>query len=172
MVFERALETPLPLAVSEGERLVACNAAARKQGIRPGLADAAARALSAELRILPRPGVYAVRIQVPGDVARAGSKDKLKEVGKALTATTFDALHRFWQRLMQTRPEARELARRSATEQAAAEESSFGSAFVRCRATASPCGPSSMPAPPGLLKPLTKSGCDLSATIRPTSSFF
>ena len=54
MVFERALETPLPLAVSEGERLVACNAAARKQGIRPGLADAAARALSAELRILPR----------------------------------------------------------------------------------------------------------------------
>jgi len=54
MVFERAQQAPLPLAVSEGERLVACNAAAREQGVRAGMADAAARALAADLRILPR----------------------------------------------------------------------------------------------------------------------
>ncbi|MCG6943247.1 MAG: DNA polymerase Y family protein [Thiohalocapsa sp.] len=45
---------PPPLAVSEHERIVARNAAAARFGIVPGLPDAAARALVAELRILPR----------------------------------------------------------------------------------------------------------------------
>lgn len=44
----------LPLAVSEHERIVARNAAAARLGIVPGLPDAAARGLVAELRILPR----------------------------------------------------------------------------------------------------------------------
>ena len=43
-----------PLAVSEHERIVARNAAAARLGIVPGLPDAAARALVAELCILPR----------------------------------------------------------------------------------------------------------------------
>jgi protein ImuB len=43
-----------PLAVSEHERIVARNAAAAGLGIVPGLPDSAARALSAQLRILPR----------------------------------------------------------------------------------------------------------------------
>ncbi len=43
-----------PLAVSEHERIVARNAAAARLGILPGLPDGAARALVAELRILPR----------------------------------------------------------------------------------------------------------------------
>ncbi|MEA3277375.1 MAG: hypothetical protein U9Q81_19260 [Pseudomonadota bacterium] len=56
------------------------------------------------------------------DALLAGSKDKLKEVGKGLTAKTLDALHGFWQRLTQVRPEAGDLARRSAAEPAAAED--------------------------------------------------
>jgi protein ImuB len=43
-----------PIAVSEHERILARNAAAARLGILPGLPDAAARALVAELRILPR----------------------------------------------------------------------------------------------------------------------
>lgn len=43
-----------PLAVSEREHIIARNAAAARLGITPGLPDAAARALAAELRILPR----------------------------------------------------------------------------------------------------------------------
>lgn len=53
-VFDRALAAPLPLAVSEGGRLIACNRPAWEQGVRSGLTDGAARALSAGLRILPR----------------------------------------------------------------------------------------------------------------------
>lgn len=56
-VFERALATPLPLAVSEagrGERILLANPAARAAGVRPGLGIAAARALSRALRVLPR----------------------------------------------------------------------------------------------------------------------
>jgi len=54
MVFERAQAVSVPLAVSDGDRLVACNAAARSRGVRPGLAEAAARALVADLRVLAR----------------------------------------------------------------------------------------------------------------------
>lgn len=43
-----------PLAVAAGERLIVCNRAASACGIRPGLSEGAARALCAELRILPR----------------------------------------------------------------------------------------------------------------------
>jgi protein ImuB len=43
-----------PLAVSAHERIIARNAAAKRLGITPGLPEAAARALAAELRILPR----------------------------------------------------------------------------------------------------------------------
>jgi protein ImuB len=53
-VYARGLETALPLAVSAGERLIACNRIAREQGVRPGLAESAGRALVADLRILPR----------------------------------------------------------------------------------------------------------------------
>ena len=53
-VFERAAASPLALAISEGERVIACNAAARAQGVRPGLGDGAAQALAGGLRILPR----------------------------------------------------------------------------------------------------------------------
>lgn len=53
-VYARGLQTALPLAVSEGERLIACNRSAREQGVRPGLAASAGRALVADLRILPR----------------------------------------------------------------------------------------------------------------------
>ena len=52
-VYERASEAGLPLAVSDGERLTACNPAARGQGVHPGLTPSAGRALLAELRILP-----------------------------------------------------------------------------------------------------------------------
>ena len=45
---------PQPLAVSEHDRIIACNAAAARLGIVPALSAAAARALSAQLRILPR----------------------------------------------------------------------------------------------------------------------
>lgn len=55
------------------------------------------------------------------DALLAGSKDKLKEVGKGLTAKTLDALHGFWQRLTDARPEAADLARRSGAEPAADE---------------------------------------------------
>lgn len=53
-VFERSLQTPLPLAVSEQERILACNEAARALGIRAGLSDGAARALTETLHIVPR----------------------------------------------------------------------------------------------------------------------
>lgn len=53
-VFERALQTPLPLAVSERARILACNQAAHALGIRPGVGDGAARALAETLRIVPR----------------------------------------------------------------------------------------------------------------------
>jgi protein ImuB len=43
-----------PLAISERERIIARNAAAAALGITPGLPEGAARALVAELRILPR----------------------------------------------------------------------------------------------------------------------
>jgi hypothetical protein len=56
------------------------------------------------------------------DALLAGSKDKLKEVGKGLTGKTIDALHGFWRRLTQERPEAGDLARRSAADPAAAED--------------------------------------------------
>lgn len=51
-----------------------------------------------------------------------GSEDKIKEVGKGLTEKSIDTLHGFWQRLTQVRPEAGDLARRSAAEPAAAED--------------------------------------------------
>jgi protein ImuB len=53
-LFERTSQERLPLAVSERERIIACNAAARALGVRPGLPEGAARALSETLRILPR----------------------------------------------------------------------------------------------------------------------
>jgi protein ImuB len=53
-VFERGLQTSLPLAVSERERILACNAAAQRLGVRPGLRDGAARALTETLRIVRR----------------------------------------------------------------------------------------------------------------------
>ncbi len=53
-VYERGLQTPLPLAISQRERLIACNRLAREQGVQPGLAESAGRALLADLRILPR----------------------------------------------------------------------------------------------------------------------
>jgi protein ImuB len=53
-VFERGLQTQLPLAVSERARILACNEAARGLGVRPGLGEGAARALAAGLRILRR----------------------------------------------------------------------------------------------------------------------
>jgi protein ImuB len=53
-VYARGLQTALPLAVSDGERLIACNRSAQRQGVRPGLAESAGRALLADLRILPR----------------------------------------------------------------------------------------------------------------------
>lgn len=53
-LFERTMQEPLPLAVSEREQIIACNKAARALGVRPGLSDSAARALSEVLRILPR----------------------------------------------------------------------------------------------------------------------
>jgi hypothetical protein len=56
------------------------------------------------------------------DALLAGSKEKLKEIGKGLTATTLDALHDFWKRLTEVRPEAGDLARRSSAEPAAAED--------------------------------------------------
>lgn len=56
------------------------------------------------------------------DALLAGSEDKLKEVGKGLTAKTIDAPHGFWQRLTQARPEAAGLARRRAAEPVAADE--------------------------------------------------
>jgi protein ImuB len=53
-LFERASARALPLAVGEGERVLACNAAARAQGVRPGMTEAAARASAVDLRLLPR----------------------------------------------------------------------------------------------------------------------
>ncbi len=53
-VYERGLQTPMPLAISQRERLIACNRLAREQGVQPGLAESAGRALVADLRILPR----------------------------------------------------------------------------------------------------------------------
>lgn len=53
-VYARGLRTALPLAVSQHERLIACNPLAREQGVQPGLAESAGRALMADLRILPR----------------------------------------------------------------------------------------------------------------------
>lgn len=56
------------------------------------------------------------------DALLAGSKDKLKEVGKGLTGKTIDAVHAFWQRLTREHADAGDLARRSTTEPAAAED--------------------------------------------------
>jgi protein ImuB len=97
MIFERAQQTPLPLAVSEGGRLVACNAAARGQGIRAGMADAAARVLAADLRILPRRpaaeraalerlAAWALRFsdQVSLDLAPARPRALVLEAGRSL----------------------------------------------------------------------------------------
>jgi len=53
-VYERGLQAALPLAVSQRERLVVCNPLAQAQGVRPGLAESAGRALLKDLRILPR----------------------------------------------------------------------------------------------------------------------
>lgn len=53
-VYARGLEAALPLAVSEGERLIACNRLAGEHGVRPGFAASAGHALVADLRILPR----------------------------------------------------------------------------------------------------------------------
>ena len=44
----------MPLAMYQRERLIACNRLARGQGVQPGLAESAGRALLADLRILPR----------------------------------------------------------------------------------------------------------------------
>jgi protein ImuB len=49
-------DDPVPLAVSlsrRGERILRCNPAAAARGVRPGLGVGAARALCAELRVLP-----------------------------------------------------------------------------------------------------------------------
>jgi len=53
-LFERTSEASLPLAVCEHEQIIACNAAARAFGVRPGLAEGAARALAETLQILTR----------------------------------------------------------------------------------------------------------------------
>lgn len=56
-VFGRACVRELPLAVSvqrKGERILRCNAVAAANGIRPGLGVGAARALCADLQVLPR----------------------------------------------------------------------------------------------------------------------
>lgn len=53
-LFERTVQRALPIAVSEHEQIIACNAAARGLGVRPGLSESGARALSEALRILPR----------------------------------------------------------------------------------------------------------------------
>jgi protein ImuB len=53
-VFERTVQTPLPLAVSERARILTCNQAAQALGIHPGIGDGAARALAERLRIVPR----------------------------------------------------------------------------------------------------------------------
>lgn len=53
-LFERALQQPMPLAVSEQERIIACNAAAQAFGVRLGMPEGAARALADRLRIVPR----------------------------------------------------------------------------------------------------------------------
>jgi hypothetical protein len=45
------------------------------------------------------------------DALLAGSRDRLKEVGKGLTGDLIDRLHGFWQRLLQVQPKAGELIR-------------------------------------------------------------
>lgn len=45
------------------------------------------------------------------DALLAGSRDRLKEAGKNLTADAIDRLHGFWQRLLQVQPKAGELIR-------------------------------------------------------------
>ncbi|MGE5155339.1 MAG: DNA polymerase Y family protein, partial [Bdellovibrio bacteriovorus] len=48
-------QTPLAVSISRrGERVLRCNPAAAARGVRPGLGVGAARALCAELRILPQ----------------------------------------------------------------------------------------------------------------------
>ncbi len=60
-VFERACVEGIPIGISinrQGERILRCNPAAAACGIRPGLGVGAARALCADLRVLPRrPGL-------------------------------------------------------------------------------------------------------------------
>jgi protein ImuB len=53
-LYERTMQAPLPLAVSEREQIIGCNAAARALGVRPGLPESAARALTTALCILRR----------------------------------------------------------------------------------------------------------------------
>ena len=53
-LFERSSQERPLLAVSENDQIIACNAAARALGVRPGLPDGAARALAQRLQILPR----------------------------------------------------------------------------------------------------------------------
>jgi protein ImuB len=57
-VYARAARTPAPLAVvsSTGSRaeIIACNDAAKRRGVRPGMPPAAASALASDLQIAPR----------------------------------------------------------------------------------------------------------------------
>lgn len=53
-LFERTVQTSVPLAVSEHEQIIACNDSARALGVMPGMSQAAARALAEDLRILQR----------------------------------------------------------------------------------------------------------------------
>ncbi len=48
------------------------------------------------------------------DALLAGSRDRLKEVGKDLTGEAIERLHGFWQRLLQVQPKAGELIRADA----------------------------------------------------------
>jgi hypothetical protein len=58
--------------------------------------------------ILPAAEVLAISYPVL-DALLAGARDRVKELGKGLTARAIDGLQAFWQRVITVRPEAKDL---------------------------------------------------------------
>jgi protein ImuB len=106
-VYTRAARTPHALAVvgSTGTRaeIIACNDAARRRGVKPGMAAAAASALASDLQIAPRDTaaeqaalerIAAWAIQFTPAVSLAGPSEVLLEVAGSLAL--FGGLKPLW----------------------------------------------------------------------------
>jgi protein ImuB len=111
-VYARAARAADPLAVisanSGHAEIIACNAAARKRGVRPGMPPAAASALACDLRIVARDiaaedaaleRIAAWAIQFTPAVSIASPGEVLLEIAGSLTI--FGGLKRLWNEIAQ-----------------------------------------------------------------------